>query len=218
MNGRVVMALQRVLVLALLVAWALGITPALAQTPAPAGAAAAPSAAPTGAPDDSPRGRPERVPDRAGGSPPDLRLEKRGDEPEAAGPARREDHPPPAERRRGGRPHAHGVARAPRPEDRRVHPVARGVGHRPRAPELQGLGDGRGPEAGALRAPQPDDGPRRDRARRRARPVRLAHEDRGPPAGRQDQNRLPFNYNKAVSADGEQENFYLRTGDIIVVP
>jgi polysaccharide export outer membrane protein len=30
--------------------------------------------------------------------------------------------------------------------------------------------------------------------------------------------RLPFNYNKAVSASGEQENFYLRTGDIVVVP
>jgi polysaccharide export outer membrane protein len=30
--------------------------------------------------------------------------------------------------------------------------------------------------------------------------------------------RLPFNYNKAVSEGGEQENFYLRSGDIIVVP
>jgi polysaccharide export outer membrane protein len=32
------------------------------------------------------------------------------------------------------------------------------------------------------------------------------------------QKRLPFNYNKAVSAGGEQENFYLQSGDIIVVP
>lgn len=31
-------------------------------------------------------------------------------------------------------------------------------------------------------------------------------------------SRLPFNYNKAVSAGGEQENFYLRSGDIVVVP
>jgi polysaccharide export outer membrane protein len=30
--------------------------------------------------------------------------------------------------------------------------------------------------------------------------------------------RLPFNYNRAVSAGGEQENFYLRSGDIVVVP
>lgn len=30
--------------------------------------------------------------------------------------------------------------------------------------------------------------------------------------------RIPFNYNKAVSAGGEQENFYLRPGDIVVVP
>ena len=32
------------------------------------------------------------------------------------------------------------------------------------------------------------------------------------------QKRLPFNYNKAVSAGGEQENFYLQSGDIVVVP
>jgi polysaccharide biosynthesis/export protein len=32
------------------------------------------------------------------------------------------------------------------------------------------------------------------------------------------QKRLPFNYNKAVSAGGEQENFYLQAGDIVVVP
>jgi polysaccharide export outer membrane protein len=31
------------------------------------------------------------------------------------------------------------------------------------------------------------------------------------------QQRLPFNYNKAV-AGGEQENFYLQAGDIVVVP
>jgi polysaccharide export outer membrane protein len=30
--------------------------------------------------------------------------------------------------------------------------------------------------------------------------------------------RVPFNYNRAVSADGEQENFYLHPGDIVVVP
>lgn len=30
--------------------------------------------------------------------------------------------------------------------------------------------------------------------------------------------RIPFNYNKAISEGGEQENFYLRPGDIIVVP
>jgi polysaccharide export outer membrane protein len=30
--------------------------------------------------------------------------------------------------------------------------------------------------------------------------------------------RIPFNYNKAVSEGGEQENFYLRAGDIVVVP
>jgi polysaccharide export outer membrane protein len=32
------------------------------------------------------------------------------------------------------------------------------------------------------------------------------------------QKRLPFNYNKAVAAGGEQENFYLQGGDILVVP
>jgi polysaccharide biosynthesis/export protein len=32
------------------------------------------------------------------------------------------------------------------------------------------------------------------------------------------QKRLPFNYNKAVTAGGEQENFYLQAGDIVVVP
>jgi polysaccharide export outer membrane protein len=30
--------------------------------------------------------------------------------------------------------------------------------------------------------------------------------------------RMPFNYNKAVSEGGEQDNFYVRAGDIIVVP
>jgi polysaccharide export outer membrane protein len=30
--------------------------------------------------------------------------------------------------------------------------------------------------------------------------------------------RIPFNYNKAVSEGGEQENLYLRAGDIVVVP
>jgi polysaccharide export outer membrane protein len=30
--------------------------------------------------------------------------------------------------------------------------------------------------------------------------------------------RIPFNYNKAITEGGEQENFYLRAGDIVVVP
>jgi polysaccharide export outer membrane protein len=30
--------------------------------------------------------------------------------------------------------------------------------------------------------------------------------------------KVPFNYNKAVTTEGEQENFYLRPGDIVVVP
>ncbi len=30
--------------------------------------------------------------------------------------------------------------------------------------------------------------------------------------------RIPFNYNKVVSTDGELENFMLQPGDIIVVP
>ncbi|MCI0410748.1 MAG: polysaccharide export protein [Acidobacteria bacterium] len=30
--------------------------------------------------------------------------------------------------------------------------------------------------------------------------------------------RIPFNYNKAIAEGGEQENFYLRPGDIVVVP
>jgi polysaccharide biosynthesis/export protein len=30
--------------------------------------------------------------------------------------------------------------------------------------------------------------------------------------------RIPFNYNKVISADGEHENFYLRPGDIVLVP
>jgi polysaccharide export outer membrane protein len=34
--------------------------------------------------------------------------------------------------------------------------------------------------------------------------------------GPQGQERLPFNYNRALA--GEQENFYLRAGDILVVP
>jgi polysaccharide export outer membrane protein len=32
------------------------------------------------------------------------------------------------------------------------------------------------------------------------------------------QKRIPFNYNKAVSAEGEQENFQLQPGDMLVVP
>ena len=32
------------------------------------------------------------------------------------------------------------------------------------------------------------------------------------------QKRLPFNYLKAISAGGEQENFSLQPGDIVVVP
>ncbi len=38
------------------------------------------------------------------------------------------------------------------------------------------------------------------------------------PDGAKGQKRIPFNYNKAVSAGGEQENFYLQSGDIVVVP
>jgi polysaccharide export outer membrane protein len=30
--------------------------------------------------------------------------------------------------------------------------------------------------------------------------------------------RIPFNYNKVISAGGEAENFYLQPGDIVVVP
>jgi polysaccharide export outer membrane protein len=30
--------------------------------------------------------------------------------------------------------------------------------------------------------------------------------------------RIPFDYNKVISAGGEQENFYLRPGDIVLVP
>jgi polysaccharide export outer membrane protein len=30
--------------------------------------------------------------------------------------------------------------------------------------------------------------------------------------------RLPFNYNKAISSGGEVDNFYVRPGDVIVVP
>jgi hypothetical protein len=30
--------------------------------------------------------------------------------------------------------------------------------------------------------------------------------------------RLSFNYNRAVSDGGEKENFYLQSGDIVVVP
>jgi polysaccharide export outer membrane protein len=30
--------------------------------------------------------------------------------------------------------------------------------------------------------------------------------------------RLPFNYNKAISSTGDQDNFYVRPGDVIVVP
>ena len=30
--------------------------------------------------------------------------------------------------------------------------------------------------------------------------------------------RIPFNFNKAVSEGGEQENFYVQPGDIVVVP
>jgi len=30
--------------------------------------------------------------------------------------------------------------------------------------------------------------------------------------------RIPFNYTRAIVDGGEQENFYLRPGDIVVVP
>lgn len=45
----------------------------------------------------------------------------------------------------------------------------------------------------------------------RAKIVVLRHEGKA-------MTRLPFNYNKAISAGGEQENFFLRAGDVIVVP
>jgi polysaccharide export outer membrane protein len=38
------------------------------------------------------------------------------------------------------------------------------------------------------------------------------------PDGANGMKRMPFNYNKAVSSGGEQENFYLQAGDIVVVP
>ena len=34
----------------------------------------------------------------------------------------------------------------------------------------------------------------------------------------QKMTRIPFNYNKVISAGGEAENFYLQPGDIVVVP
>jgi len=34
----------------------------------------------------------------------------------------------------------------------------------------------------------------------------------------QTMKRIPFNYNKVVAAGGEQENFYLQPGDIVLVP
>ena len=37
-----------------------------------------------------------------------------------------------------------------------------------------------------------------------------------PEAGKM--KRIPFNFNKAVAEGGEQENFYLQPGDIVVVP
>lgn len=30
--------------------------------------------------------------------------------------------------------------------------------------------------------------------------------------------RMPFNYNRVISAGGEAENFYVRPGDIVIVP
>jgi len=33
-----------------------------------------------------------------------------------------------------------------------------------------------------------------------------------------DMKRVPFNYNKVIGSGGEQENFYLRPGDIVLVP
>ncbi len=39
-----------------------------------------------------------------------------------------------------------------------------------------------------------------------------------PSADGKNQDRIPFNYNKAVSSPNEQDNFYLRAGDIVVVP
>jgi polysaccharide export outer membrane protein len=32
------------------------------------------------------------------------------------------------------------------------------------------------------------------------------------------QSRIPFNYNKALASPADQDNFYLRAGDIVVVP
>jgi polysaccharide export outer membrane protein len=37
------------------------------------------------------------------------------------------------------------------------------------------------------------------------------------PAGKS-MKRIPFNYNKVVAAGGEEENFYLQPGDIVLVP
>jgi protein involved in polysaccharide export with SLBB domain len=30
--------------------------------------------------------------------------------------------------------------------------------------------------------------------------------------------RIPFNYNKAITSGGDEENFYLQPGDIVLVP
>jgi polysaccharide export outer membrane protein len=46
----------------------------------------------------------------------------------------------------------------------------------------------------------------------RTRIVVFRHNGSGP------MQRIPFNYNKVVSAGGEQENIYLQPGDIVLVP
>ncbi len=220
MNGRLVMALQRVLVLALLVAWALGITPALAQTPAPAGAAAAPSAAPTGAPDDSPNSAVDPNEYRIG--PEDvLQISVWKNDPMSSRQPVRPD----------GKitlPLLNDVAVAGlTPMELRELLVQKIAEYIP-SPEVSVIVL----EPRSFKVSVMGEVPKPGRYELRSRVTVL---DMIALAGGLGQfasrtkivvlrpdgkttTRLPFNYNKAVSGSGEQENFYLRSGDVIVVP
>jgi polysaccharide biosynthesis/export protein len=215
------MSLQRVLGLALLVAWALGTTPALAQTPSPAAAAPGPAAAPPAPAPAVPNGPvdpneyrigPEdvlqvsiwkneamsrTVPVRPDGK---ITLPLLNDV-EAAGLT-------PMEFRE---------ALIKRLAEYMPAPEVSVIVVEPRSFKVSVMGE----------IPKPGRFELRSRTTvldllalagglsqfaSRSKIVVLR------PDGANGMKRMPFNYNKAVSAGGEQENFYLQAGDIVVVP
>ena len=222
------MSLQRALVLALLVAWTLGITPALAQTPSPAATAPGPAAAPPAPAPSVPQGAPTGSPSGAV-DPNEYRI---GPEDVLQISVWKND----------------AISRTVpvRPDGKVTLPLLNDVvaaGFTPmqfRDLLIQKLAEYMpAPEVSVIvidprsfKVSVMGEVPKPGRYELRSRTTIL---DMIALAGglnqfasrtkifvlRPDgavQKRMPFNYNKAVSTGGEQENFYLQAGDIVVVP